>query len=236
MLTSLGCRSGPGRGFVPGTWALVLWLRAGPLDLHPGVRVAWPLARSASLPARCGRVQPPAAGRPSLGPTHPLGVDAGRDRKPARPLAQPVLGALLPRQGSSEGGGPAGLSDPSACPGEPDTGVQGREPAWGAQEGLAPEGPRLWCGRRTGEGPMLLDPPESAKKSRDECCPDGDFNSPESGRVLTDRPRWPLPASLTYDGKNWSLNCCQFPFGILRDSPWTAACLLLTPLECEFHE
>ena len=23
-LTSLGCRSGPGRGFVPGTWALVL--------------------------------------------------------------------------------------------------------------------------------------------------------------------------------------------------------------------
>ena len=90
--------------------------------------------------------------------------------------------------------------------------------------------------REPGRAPCFLTHQSPPRRAEMNAVPDGDFNSPESGRVLTDRPRWPLPASLTYDGKNWSLNCCQFPFGILRDSPWTAACLLLTPLECEFHE
>ena len=87
-----------------------------------------------------------------------------------------------------------------------------------------------------GRAPCFLTHQSPPRRAEIDALPDGDFNSPESGRVLTDRPRWPLPASLTYDGKNWPLNCCQFRFGILRDSPWTAARLLLTPLECEFHE
>lgn len=236
MLTSLGCRSGPGRGFVPGTWALVLWLRAGPLDLHPGVRVAWPLARSASLPARCGRVQPPAAGRPPwVPPIRSVWTRGGTASRHA-PLHSRYSALCFPDRAAQREAGlrdcliraPALESRTLGSRGESRPGAHRR--VWlrkGHVSGVA---------REPGRAPCFLTHQSPPRRAEMNAVPDGDFNSPESGRVLTDRPRWPLPASLTYDGKNWSLNCCQFPFGILRDSPWTAACLLLTPLECEFHE
>lgn len=78
-LTSWGRTSGHGEAGGPGTWALVLWLRAGPLDLHPGVPVARPLAGSASLPAGVeGR-------SPLIGPLPSAACGHGAGPRPGTP-------------------------------------------------------------------------------------------------------------------------------------------------------
>lgn len=173
---------------------------------------------------------------PLPGPHPSAPVDAGRDHEPACRVAQPGTRGSASQTGQLRGRRACGTVRSGRLPGRAGHGSRGESRPGAHGRVWLQKGHVSGVAGGAGRAPRLLTHRSPPRRAKTNALPDADFNSPESGRVLTGRPRWPLSASLTYDGKNWSLNCCQFRFGILRDSPWTAARLLLTPLECEFHE